>query len=118
MTATELKTFIATKIDTTGRRLTTGVKAIAAFDELIDAIFSQFGQTYSATVNLPSNEDVVINIPSDYTGNIRSYIVWDSNGNDVTQRTMVTRGGTEGARTLTINAGKTTNNAQVNIIMQ
>lgn len=118
-TKDELITTIESKIDVTGRRLTTGVKTRAALEAIVDAMFEQFGQIFTTTVNLSANVDKVIVIPSaTYQGDIRTINIWDASGNEITRKLAVIKGTSGSDKTLTLNSPKVDTNVEVNITMR
>ena len=119
MTRDQLKADVQAKIDITGRRLTTGVATRTLFDNIIDSLFDQFGQSFTTTATLVANTDKVIVIPSaTYSGVIRTFNVFDANGYEITSKLTVQKGVLLGEQTLTLNSAKTNINVTVNILLQ
>lgn len=116
----DLISIVESKIDITGQRLTTGVRTRDAFESVIDALFDQFGQVYSETLNVVANKSSVITIPSDdYQGDIRMYTFFDSSGNDITSTFDLIKKGVSGDdKTLTFSGFKTRTFVEVNILMK
>tara|TARA_R110001599_G_scaffold318295_1_gene527885 strand:- start:724 stop:1086 length:363 start_codon:yes stop_codon:yes gene_type:complete len=115
----ELKDIVEQMIDITGQRLTTGIRTRNVFDDIIDALFNQFGQIYTTQVNLVANTDFVIVVPaSAYQGSIRNFNVWDANGNEIGNKLAVRKGVLLGDQTLTLNSAKSGVFVEVNITMR
>ena len=118
-TKAEIKAEIQAKISITGQRLTTGLTTRDILDQIVDAMFDQFGQVFTTTVNIVANVDKVITIPSaTYQGSIRTFNVWDSSGNEISQQIFIQKGTSGSDQTITLNTSKTKTSVEVNILMK
>ena len=118
-TRAELKTAVANKIDITGRRLTTGQRVRDLMDTIIDAIFDQFPQRFKQTgITLVAGTPLVVTIPSaTYPGTISNIDLWDANGSRAGSGIFIQRGVSGSDQTLTLTAGKTMTNLELNVLV-